>query len=226
MNRTVRLSVIGVMLLSTTALGLIGWKAMNPELPPPPAPPAPSPPIVVQKEEPPQPWVCPYEQDFRPKLAMLDHINAPTDVPHIGVSAGLPASAEEVRRTLGVIPCSLSAGDSGAKVALKDRHYYPKVSINGLPVRAMVDSGASIIAFSEAFRQLVPADAKDCNSETANGKATRKCFILPKITVEGFVLHEVEASCCVTMADTLLGMSVLNRFAVSFHDGWMTLAPR
>jgi hypothetical protein len=36
MNRTTRLSLIAVMLLATTALGIIGYKAMYPDVPPPP----------------------------------------------------------------------------------------------------------------------------------------------------------------------------------------------
>src|SRR5689334_4187650 len=47
MNRTTRLSVIAVLLLSTTALGIMGWNAMHPSQPTPePAPalsPAPAP---------------------------------------------------------------------------------------------------------------------------------------------------------------------------------------
>jgi hypothetical protein len=35
MNRTTRLSLIAVMLLATSALGIIGYKSMYPDLPPP-----------------------------------------------------------------------------------------------------------------------------------------------------------------------------------------------
>ena len=39
MNRTTRLSIIAVMLLATTALGIMGWNAMHPSQPAPaPAP--------------------------------------------------------------------------------------------------------------------------------------------------------------------------------------------
>jgi clan AA aspartic protease (TIGR02281 family) len=234
MSKTVRLSLIAVMLLSSTALGVIAYNAMQP----PPLPPAPPPaPVVVQKEEP-QPWVCPYDQVVGPKLALLDHINAPTEYPHVTMPTGRPASEEEVRRALGVIPCSLSRGDSGAKVEIgvrpfpcspspKNGHFYPKVAINDAPVCMMADTGATDVAFSELFQQIVPSNAKDCKHNTANGQTAAKCFVLPEITVQGFVLHNVEASCCMPgNGAALLGMSALERFAVTFNDGWMTLAPR
>jgi hypothetical protein len=54
MNRTMRLSLIAVMLFATTALGIIGWNAMHPPLPPPLEPPGPShpPPQPVEIPEP------------------------------------------------------------------------------------------------------------------------------------------------------------------------------
>jgi len=52
MNRTTRLSLIAVMLLATTALGIIGYKAMYPDLPPPPPKEEPNhpPPQIVYPE--------------------------------------------------------------------------------------------------------------------------------------------------------------------------------
>src|SRR5262245_20822153 len=67
MSRTLRLSVIAVMLLASTALTIIAYNSMNPHLPPAPPPPEPAPtPVVVEappKVElpPPAEWVCPYD---------------------------------------------------------------------------------------------------------------------------------------------------------------------
>jgi hypothetical protein len=54
MNRTIRLSLIAVMLLATFMLGILGWNAMYPSLPPPSEPPGPShpPPQPVEIPEP------------------------------------------------------------------------------------------------------------------------------------------------------------------------------
>jgi hypothetical protein len=58
MNRATRLSLIAVMFLATTALGIIGYKAMYPDLPPPPPkeqPDHPPPQIVYPQPKEPQP---------------------------------------------------------------------------------------------------------------------------------------------------------------------------
>lgn len=106
-------------------------------------------------------------------------------------------------------------------------HFFPKVSIDGFPVRMMVDTGATKVALSEKHQAFgAGLELKDCNSSTANGNAKSKCFVLPEITIEGFVLRNVQASCCAIGDESLLGMSALSRFALSFNDGWMTLRPR
>jgi clan AA aspartic protease (TIGR02281 family) len=82
MSPTLRYSVIAVMLLSTTALGIIAYHAMNPPPPPAPKEEAPPPVVVIPEPpvlEPPKEWVCPYD------LAYMEYIE----------------------NTLGVIPCSL-----------------------------------------------------------------------------------------------------------------------
>jgi hypothetical protein len=68
MNRTTRLSLIAVMLLATSALGIIGYKAMHPELPPA-TPELPAPPPPPQTAAPKQPLPNPYYQKL---VANLD----------------------------------------------------------------------------------------------------------------------------------------------------------
>src|SRR5262245_25690276 len=49
MSRTLRLSIIAVMLLSTTALGMIAYNTLNPPAQPAPPPPEPAPtPVIVR----------------------------------------------------------------------------------------------------------------------------------------------------------------------------------
>src|SRR5262245_46277764 len=91
MSRTLRLSIIAVMLLSTTALGIIGYNQLNP--PPPPAPPPPEPaptPVIVQPApEPPAP--------------------EPVVVPREWRCIYTVEEAEKVRQALGVMPCTTSS---------------------------------------------------------------------------------------------------------------------
>jgi len=52
MNRTTRLSLIAVMLLSATALGIMGYKAMYPDLPPAPEPVKEAQPLIPKPSQP------------------------------------------------------------------------------------------------------------------------------------------------------------------------------
>jgi hypothetical protein len=73
MNRTTRLSLIAVMLLATTALGIIGYKAMYPDVPPPPPKEEPvkdHPPPQIVYPEPKEPQPNPYYQKL---VADLEH---------------------------------------------------------------------------------------------------------------------------------------------------------
>src|SRR5262249_28195419 len=68
--------------------------------------------------------------------------------------------------------------------------------------------------------QSLPVNGK---AQTANGVVQAKQFLLPEITVEGFVLRNVPASCCVT-GTSLLGMSALGQLGFEMKDGWMFLS--
>src|SRR5262249_20384769 len=92
-----------------------------------------------------------------------------------------------------------------------DGHFYPKVTINGTTVRLMADTGATRVALSAEDARKAGVDLQSSvngKALTANGVVQDKEFLLPEITVEGFVLRNVPASCCVT-GTSLLGMSAL-----------------
>jgi len=110
-----------------------------------------------------------------------------------------------------------------------DGHFYPKVTINGTAVRFVADTGATSVSLSaEDARkagvdpQFLPVNGK---AQTANGVVQVKQFLLPEITVEGFVLRNVPASCCVT-GTSLLGMSALGQLGFEMKDEWMSLSPK
>jgi hypothetical protein len=67
MNRATRLSLIAVMLLATSALGIMGYKAMHPELPPIPEP-VPHPPPQTVYPEPKEPKPNPYYLELQANL--------------------------------------------------------------------------------------------------------------------------------------------------------------
>jgi clan AA aspartic protease (TIGR02281 family) len=303
MSRTLRLSVIAVMLLASTALTIIAYNNMNPSLPPAPPPPEPAPtPVVVEappKVElpPPAEWVCPYDlvQSAQVQQALAVKPCSLHGATHLVAST--KAQSQEVVASTRTISYSNFAGTTtyttnrtkivreeqtpeewAAMIAAYEAyptdpakreayiaqqlkkgppeldeipngpppgklpqtasitvpageggHYFPKVTINGMPVRMMADTGAHAVALNEADVRKVGLDpkalpkAKECIASTANGERHSTCFVLPEITVEGIILRDVPASCCVT-GNNLLGLSALKRFNVTFNKGWMVLS--
>jgi len=319
MSRTLRLSIIAVMLLSSTALGIIAYNNLNPPPPPPPPESPPAPVVVVEPPAPepstpepvvkPREWVCIYTVE----------------------------EAERVRRTLGVIPCSTSSPKetrlvdsaytteaasiedakntvntvtmpNGTVLTFKHRskhflsprdqtpeesaalkaayeaypnaddaarreqyirhllkkgapdldtvpagpppaqppqvakagsatipaseggHHYPKVTINGVPIRMVADTGAGQVSLIDSDAQKVGIDCKSqpgkkATFNTANGPREGTIFTLPEVTIEGITLRNVEASCGTGGTTSLLGVSALRRFDVRFtSNGYMILS--
>ena len=189
------------MLLTGTMLAMMNVAALA-QTPPLPAP------------EPVQVWTCPYDLSPTARIA-----------------------AEEVRQALGVIPCSLhgtkpvvaNAQGGQAKIRSEGGHYYPRVTINGTPVRLMADTGATVVALSAEDARKVGIDPQSLQftheTHTANGSVRSARIMLSEITIEGTVLRNVPASCCVTGIG-LLGMSALERFSFTMNNGLMVLSPK
>ena len=58
---------------------------------------------------------------------------------------------------------------------------------------------------------------------SAKGTVRAAPITLREIAIEGMVLHNVAASCCVT-GEALLGMSALERLNFTIGSGWMSMA--
>jgi len=110
-----------------------------------------------------------------------------------------------------------------------DGHFYPKVTINGTPVILIADTGATLVSLSMKDVRKVGIDPQSLQftdeAKTANGVVPSASMLLSEITVEGVVLRNVPASCCVTGV-SLLGMSALRRFSFTMNNGWMYLTPK
>jgi clan AA aspartic protease (TIGR02281 family) len=203
------------MLLASTMLAMMCVAALAEETPPVPAP------------EPVQAWTCSYDLFPTGRIAALNV-----------VPLARPATKEEVRLALGVIPCSLhgttpivaNAQGGEAKIRSEDgKHYYPRVIINGTPVRMLADTGATLVALSAEDARKVGIDPQSLQftgqAHTANGPRPAAPITLSEITIEGTVLRNVRASCCVT-GESLLGMSALERFNFTMNNGLMVLSPK
>ena len=93
----------------------------------------------------------------------------------------------------------------------------------------MADTGATLVALSAEDARKVGIDPQSLQftheTHTANGSVRSARITLSEITIEGTVLRNVAASCCVT-GTGLLGMSALERFSFTMNNGLMVLSPK
>ena len=131
------------------------------------------------------------------------------------------------------LPIEAAAVDNSGSVRLKadDRgHYVAEFRMNGRPVKALVDTGASMVAINKSTARklginVLPADfIYEVN--TANGKAKVAAAMIREIEIGRVRVRDVEAAVLDDRAleGTLLGMSFLKRLeSFSVADGDLIL---
>lgn len=121
--------------------------------------------------------------------------------------------------------------DGTISVRASGEHYYIEVQVNGVPVRFMVDTGASDIVLSpkDAVRVGIDPAVLSYNTSynTANGYGSGAKVTIGALQVGSLTFTELEAS--VNKADmniSLLGMSFLKRFrSFQIEDNILVLKP-
>jgi aspartyl protease family protein len=105
--------------------------------------------------------------------------------------------------------------------------------LNGVPVRAVVDTGASAIYLGRAQAASLGVDTargRRAEMSTFRGPRTIWVFKLDRVQVGGLVARDVDAWVVEEGAEgtpqALLGMSFLQRFEVRVGGGAMTLRER
>src|SRR5215831_6031581 len=103
-------------------------------------------------------------------------------------------------------------------------------AVNGIPVRFLVDTGATMVAFPRAAAGKLGVDlnssAVRSTASTADGtKYPITLFWLKRLEIGSCVLSNVEAMLVSgPMPEPLLGMSALLRMKVEMSDGKMSLS--
>lgn len=106
-----------------------------------------------------------------------------------------------------------------------DGHYHVTGRINGVPVRFLLDTGASIVSVSEQLaRQAGLSCETPATFTTANGKV-RGCITHRKeVEFGGFRVFDVDVAIMPGMdGAALLGMNVLGRFDLQQSDGTLLI---
>ena len=121
-----------------------------------------------------------------------------------------------------------SLGEGAREIAIpvsRDGHYYVDGAINGVPLRFMIDTGATYVSVSAGFARAagLPKGAPGTFS-TANGSVKGEIVKDQDVRADAFRVSGL--SVAVTPAqDTigLLGQNFLRRFDVSQADGVLRL---
>lgn len=106
-------------------------------------------------------------------------------------------------------------------------HYFADLTINGMTVRGMIDTGATSIALDEATAAKMGITAAGGHSgiaQTANGNIGIVTKTVPLVKIGPIALDNVEVSIGTSSHIPLIGMSVLRRLRISAAGGQMVLS--
>ena len=96
-----------------------------------------------------------------------------------------------------------------------DGHFYVTADVNGAQIEFLVDTGASTVALTEEDAEAAGLEFSPSEYEpvarTASGTARGVALTLPKVTVDGKEVMEVDAMIIDGAEISLLGQSYLSR---------------
>ncbi len=152
------------------------------------------------------------------------------------ISANSSAATFEIdgkRRTLGMGQSISTATATGARPSVKllaDRggHFHTFGSINGRPIKFMVDTGATTIALSTTQAHALGLDLRGAERggvATASGYARAQRIVLDSVKVGDITLNLVEAVVIDNMPGdvALLGNSFLSRLEMKREGQYLIL---
>jgi aspartyl protease family protein len=163
-------------------------------------------------------------------FSLLERLSAPASVaaapaPVAQAPAGLVAAAvpsdPPQRQSSGYREALLEADHSG--------QYAAEVSVNGSPVRMLVDTGATQVCVSASTARrlgLSPSGGRALRIQTANGQSTASPTILRSLSFDGLYMNDVEALILAPEAGevNLLGEGFLKRLvSVEQRNGTLIL---
>lgn len=146
-------------------------------------------------------------------------------------SATLEIDGKKKTLGMGQSISTASGGSGNAKVTLTADgrgHFYAMGSVNGWPIKFMVDTGASSIAISKVQAMAMGLDLKNAQrggAMTASGYVNTYRVILNTVRIGDITLNLVEASIIDGMPGdaALLGNSFLSRLEMKREGTALTL---
>jgi aspartyl protease family protein len=105
-------------------------------------------------------------------------------------------------------------------------HFHTGVSINGVEVMGVIDTGATLLTMSAATANsmgITTEGSQMAGAVTANGNITTFNKMVPTVRIGDIVLDNVEIAIS-EKSPTLIGMSVLKRLNITESNGQMILS--
>lgn len=144
------------------------------------------------------------------------------------------ARGEAQRRLADATPAeSRRLGEAGGLIRLEGSrggHFYATVRINGVPLRVLVDTGATSVAISPSGARRIGLDPRrgvPLKSHTANGTVSALGVTLDSVELRGHTVHNISGVLMPQelggQIDVLLGMAFLKHFEVNTDGQLMTL---
>jgi len=125
------------------------------------------------------------------------------------------------------------AADGAGKVIMtadNQGHFYTTGTVNGVSVRFLVDTGATMISLGASDARRIGLDfnrGQKGMTQTANGQSVVSKIQLDTVRIGDVTLHNVDALIHQTeMPMALLGMSFLNRMEMQRDGSTMSLKKR
>jgi aspartyl protease family protein len=154
---------------------------------------------------------------------LLNRLPAPAPASAAGVTDAIAAEAPAPprRQSSGYREALLEADQRG--------QYAAEVSVNGSPVRMLIDTGATQVCVSASTARrlgLSPSGGRKLLIQTANGQSTASTTILRSLSFDGLYMNDVEALILAPEAGdvNLLGESFLKRLvSVEQRNGALVL---
>jgi aspartyl protease family protein len=154
---------------------------------------------------------------------LLNRLPAPASAASAtgAVAAEAPAPKPPRRQAPGYREALLEVDQRG--------QYAAEVSVNGSPVRMLIDTGATQVCVSSSTARrlgLNPSRGRTLRIQTANGQSTASPTILRSVSLDGLYMNDVEALILAPEAGevNLLGASFLKRLiSVEQRNGALVL---
>lgn len=103
-------------------------------------------------------------------------------------------------------------------------HYFLDSEVNGIPVRFVVDTGATVVSLPSSVANAANISCKgQIRMETANGSTAACTGTIDKLKFGSFLVKNVTTAIVPNLSQPLLGMNILEQFKITQDDNKMKI---